>query len=280
MKRLENSSWLIKVALWLGVMALCTAVMMMGWMKWGDGESTVSLKWLQMCQTFALFILPAIGAVWMWSDKPMKWLHLDRLPGWETAVYAIVIMVTALPGINLLSEWNQQMSLPAFLEPLEAVMQQYEEAAKQLTERFLKADGIGTMLLNVGLMALLPSIGEELTFRGVLQGLFREKHKTVGIWVTAALFSFIHFQFYGFVPRMLMGALFGYMLVWTGSLWVPILMHFTNNALAVVAYYVSDRYEISEESLETFGAGSFWWIGVASLLAVCILSYFFSRERS
>ena len=79
---------MIKVALWLGVMALCTAVMMMGWMKWGDGESTVSLKWLQMCQTFALFILPAIGAVGMWSDKPMKWLHLDRPPGWETAVYA------------------------------------------------------------------------------------------------------------------------------------------------------------------------------------------------
>lgn len=276
--RFQSAGWLGRIAIWLVIMLLLTTLMLLGWSQWG-GLSTTSLKWLQLCQTFAVFILPALGAVWLWSPEPIRWLHLDRAVSWETVVYAIVIMIAAVPGINLLSEWNQQMVLPSFLEHLESLIKQQEEAAKQLTEQFLKADGIGSLLLNIGLMALLPAIGEELTFRGVIQGLFGEKHKTLAIWITAAIFSFIHFQFYGFVPRMLMGVLFGYMLVWTGSLWVPILMHFTNNALAVILYYIGDRYGIEDEMLENFGAGELWWLGAASILAVCVLSIFFSRQE-
>jgi membrane protease YdiL (CAAX protease family) len=79
---------------------------------------------------------------------------------------------------------------------------------------------------------------------------------------------------------MLMGVLFGYMLVWTGSLWVPMLMHMTNNAVAVISYYLSNRYDMGNEWMEEFGAGSTWYVGVLSLLAVCAICYFFARGRS
>ena len=136
-------------------------------------------------------------------------------------------------------------------------MKAMEASAMALTERFLAADGIGGLLLNLGLMALLPALAEEMSFRGVLQGVLSpQRHTHVAIWVTAFIFSAIHMQFYGFIPRMMMGALFGYVFVWTGSLWVPIVMHFINNGIAVVSYQIATfrrkrrkagkRYEVSK----------------------------------
>jgi membrane protease YdiL (CAAX protease family) len=144
----------------------------------------------------------------------------------------------------------------------------------------LQADTIGQLILNIGLMALLPAFAEELTFRGTLQQILKGEGVRVtgyrthaAIWITAFVFSAIHMQFYGFIPRMLMGALFGYMLVWTGSLWIPVTMHFTNNALAVIAYYIEhSAFSIQHSDIniaDTFGAGDTWYIGVISLLITC-----------
>ncbi|MBQ2608512.1 MAG: CPBP family intramembrane metalloprotease, partial [Paludibacteraceae bacterium] len=226
--KLNNTKWYSRVALWIGVMAVCMLLTLFIWVIVGNPQETSSLKWFQFWQTMTIFILPVLMAVYLWSEKPLEWLHLDRGMNWQTAITAIGVMLIAIPAINLLSHLNQQVTLPDFLRPLEAWMQDREQDAQVLTERFLQVDSFGGLITIIGLMALLPAIGEELTFRGLLQGLFSPKYKTAAIWIAAAIFSFIHFQFYGFVPRMLMGALFGYMLVWTGSLWVPILMHFTN----------------------------------------------------
>ena len=85
-------------------------------------------------------------------------------------------------------------------------------------------------------MAILPAIGEELLFRGVFQRLLTEWTRNIhwGIILAALLFSFFHFEFYGFLPRFLLGVFFGYLFVWTSSIWVPILAHFTNNFIIVV----------------------------------------------
>ena len=96
----------------------------------------------------------------------------------------------------------------------------------------------------------------------------------IAIWITAFIFSAVHMQFYGFVPRMLLGALFGYMFVWTGSLWVPVLMHFVNNGIAVVVNYLIDNQGLASDSknwADTIGAGSTWWLGVLSLIVAVVL---------
>ena len=276
----------VRIVVWLGIMAGLTLLAMGIWyIALGGSQSTESLKWLQLLQTVGTFLLPPILCAWIWdaNHKPFTWLKLDKGTDWKVLLICIAIMIVAIPGINLLADLNSRVSLPKSLESIEQILKQQEEAAAALTERFLQADNVGQLLLNIGLLALLPALAEELSFRGTLQqilkgeGLAVSGERThIAIWITAFVFSAIHMQFYGFVPRMLMGALFGYIFVWTGSLWIPIVMHFTNNGLAVLAYYVVQHSAISgqfsdKNIADTFGAGDTWWIGVLSLIAVSAL---------
>ena len=268
----------IQILLWLGIMAGVTLLAMGLWLWLCDGsQSTASLKWLQLMQTIGMFLLPTVLCAWIWSEehKPFAWLHMDRGAGVGLFVLAIGIMVCAIPAINLLADWNSLIELPESLDEIEQKLKAYEASATALTERFLQADNGWQVLLNIGLMALLPALSEEFSFRGTLQQILGNKH--VAIWVTAIVFSAIHMQFYGFIPRMLMGAMFGYIFVWSGSLWVPIVMHFVNNSLAVIAYYIFDT---DNSYADTIGAGATWWLGVLSLMITFLgLLIFYRRTR-
>lgn len=269
----KNSNGWSKGFLWLAIMLLLTLIVMAIWTVLPINHQAIgSLKWFQFVQTLATFFVPPLIVAWLCSDNPKRWLQFDTAPKWWMFVGAISVMIMALPGINLLADWNSRMSLPDWLKPLEDLMRQQEEAAQALTERFLQGKGIGMLLINVGLLALLPAAAEELTFRGMLQKLIPNKH--VAIWVVAIIFSAIHFQFYGFVPRMLLGAMFGYMLVWTGSLWIPMTMHFVNNAVTVVAYWVIYNNNLNPNSVETFGTGETLWLGIVSLVLTGVGLYF------
>ena len=270
--KIANASILVRVLVWLGIMGALTMLAVGIWFFLPNRDTMAGTKWLQFLQTVATFLLPALAATYLWSERPIQWLHLDKAFAWQDALAAVVMMLLAIPGINLLSAWNQQMSLPEWMGGIEQWMRMQEDAAAQLTEQFLRVDTIGGLLVNIGLMALLPALGEELTFRGVVQGMFtRNKH--VAIWAAAAIFSFVHFQFYGFIPRMLMGAMFGYMLWWTGSLWVPMLMHFVNNCAAVVvAFWVYNYMEEGNVALlETIGTEDTILLGVFSICIVLIM---------
>jgi membrane protease YdiL (CAAX protease family) len=197
---------------------------------------------------------------------------MDKMISWRVVGLAALVMVCAIPGINLLADLNNRIVLPECLSSLEQFFRQMEEEAALLTERFMQADNVWVMMINMGLMAVLPALAEEMSFRGVLQQLLGGRTH-VAIWLTAVIFSAIHMQFYGFIPRMLMGALFGYVFVWTGSLWVPIVMHFVNNGMAVLVYYIlsSKGVAIDTNYADTLGAGTTWWLGIISLLTVGIL---------
>ena len=273
--------WL-RVCQWLLCMVLLTCMAVGLWATLPNRESIGSLKLLQLLQTVAIFLLPPLLMAYLWSKEPFKWLHLDRKIPIKPALFGVVLLLVASPGINLLSYLNQQMTLPECLSGLEAWMQQQEEASSLLTERFLRVDSGWGLLGNLALMALLPAIAEELTFRGVLQHLFTSRKCTgvphAAIWATAIVFSAIHCQFYGFVPRMLLGALFGYALVWSGNLWLPMLMHFTNNALAVVVYFAAYKAGWDIANMDVFGTGSTLWVGIVSIVAAGAGVYLLRRS--
>ena len=282
--KISNASILVRVLVWLGIMGVLTMVAFGVWFFLPNRDGLVGMKWLQLLQSVATFLLPALAGAYLWSNTPMQWLHLDCKPSCQEALAAVVVMLLAIPGINLLSAWNQQMVLPEWMSGVEQWMRMQEDAAAQLTEQFLRVDTVGGLLVNIGLMALLPAVGEELTFRGVVQGMFtRNKH--VAIWATAAIFSFVHMQFYGFLPRMLLGAMFGYMLWWTGSLWVSMLMHFVNNFAAVVVAYLAYNHleEGRAEMLDTIGTEDTILLGVFSICIVLIMmvmyGYFYSHGK-
>ena len=280
---------LLQILLWLGAMSVLTAIAMGAWMIiWGGLQSTESLKWLQFIQTTATFLLPPILCAWLWDEehKPFRWLRMDIPVQWQNILLAVVIMVCAIPGINLLADLNSRVELPKSLEFIEQILKSQEEAAAALTERFLQADNIGGLLINIGLMALLPALSEELSFRGTLQqiiykdqsGKVQSTKVHLAIWITAFIFSAIHMQFYGFVPRMLLGAIFGYVFVWSGSLWVPITMHFVNNGLAVLVYYLMGESENTKNIADTLGAGDTWYLGVFSILITSLGLLIFYRR--
>ena len=280
---------LLQILLWLGAMSVLTVIAMGAWMIiWGGSQSTESLKWLQFIQTTATFLIPPILCAWLWDEehKPFRWLRIDVPVQWQNILLAVVIMVCAVPGINLLADLNSRVELPKSLEFIEQILKSQEEAAAALTERFLQADNIGGLLINIGLMALLPALSEELSFRGTLQqiiykdqsGKVQSTKVHLAIWVTAFIFSAIHMQFYGFVPRMLLGAMFGYVFVWSGSLWVPITMHFVNNGLAVLVYYLMGESENTKNIADTLGAGDTWYLGVFSILITSLGLLIFYRR--
>jgi membrane protease YdiL (CAAX protease family) len=131
------------------------------------------------------------------------------------------------------------MKLPEFLSGLEEIFKDSENRAKEMTLAFLSVETTWGLLANILIIGILPAIGEELLFRGVLIRIFNERSRSYhfGIILSAFIFSAIHGQFYGFVPRFVMGCLFGYLFVWGGSLWYPIVAHFVNNTFAVLTFY-------------------------------------------
>ena len=129
-----------------------------------------------------------------------------------------------------------------------------EDKAKEAILGLISEKGVIPFVINLFVIAIIAGITEEFLFRGALFSIIRRKIKNphVIIWIIAAIFSAIHLQFYGFVPRMLLGALMGYLLYWTGSIWVPVFAHFLNNAIGVVSmYFISD-----EEFLELYNSSS------------------------
>ena len=273
-------------------MAVLTLIAMGAWMLLsGNSQSTVSLKWLQFVQTVATFLIPPVLCAWLWDAdrRPFAWLKMDKRVDGSLFALAVAIMICAVPAINLLADLNSRITLPESMAAWEAKMKSMEAAAAALTERFLQVDNLGGLIINLGLMALLPALSEELSFRGTLQQLLSNSPKdgltaqrSIAVWITAIIFSAIHMQFYGFIPRMLMGAMFGYVFVWTGSLWVPIVMHFTNNALAVIVYYiVANSQELTANNqniADTIGAGDTWWLGVISLILTSLGLLIFYRR--
>jgi membrane protease YdiL (CAAX protease family) len=132
------------------------------------------------------------------------------------------------------------MVLPEYLSGVQKWMRDSEDKAEKLITLLLKMDTIFGVIANVIAVGLFTAIVEELMFRGCVQTIFVKWTGNVhaAVWITAILFSAFHMEFFGFLPRLLLGALFGYFAAWSGSVWPAVWGHFINNATAVVAVYL------------------------------------------
>jgi hypothetical protein len=249
------------------------------WITNGDLSDISSIKLAQFMQSLGLFVIPPFLLAYFWSEKPLQYLQINREPLSKDVLLAIIIMLSAVPAINLLGEINHTIHFPDSLSWLENQLIDMEERAEDLTLRMLEVDTVGGLLVNLGLIAIIPAIGEELFFRGILQQILQNKVKAhAAVWITAIIFSAIHFQFFGFIPRMLMGALLGYLFLWTGNIWVPVAAHFTNNAAAVLYYYFKGDAAQQALDLENIGKSETYFAGIISMVLVTVLIYFFRRQ--
>jgi len=263
---LKKGGFGIQLLMFISIICLCVvvispAILVLNALKLPE---ITNLKLVQLVSSIGLTVVPAYIFARTYSSKPSSYLSLATKPNWKIFTYVAVLMIVAIPFINLLGSLNQQMVLPKALAGIENWMKNAESQASGLTEKMLNIHSILSLSFNILLIAIIPAIGEELIFRGVLIKILRDwKGIKLAIWLTAIIFSAIHLQFYGFIPRMLMGAFFGYLLLWSDSLWLPIVAHFTNNAIAIIFYYLKcNGYKMPD--IDDIGTGNTLWLGIAS----------------
>ncbi|OEK03222.1 hypothetical protein BFP97_17580 [Roseivirga sp. 4D4] len=172
----------------------------------------------------------------------------------ETKVDPKLVLATVIGTFSFLFvnayfiEWNANIDFPDFMSGFEEWARNLEEQLAETTEKFTTFNNFTQFLFGFLVIAILPGIGEELLFRGVLQNSLHKltKNAHVAIWVSAFIFGAIHLQFYGLVPRMLLGAVFGYLYVWSGNIWYPIISHIANNGIAVIMTYAMSDVNLDE----------------------------------
>lgn len=187
-----------------------------------------------------------------------------------------IVMVFSFMIVNtVFIEWNASISLPEFMSGFEIWATDLEESMADITKYLTNFESNSYFLLTLIIIAIIPGVGEELLFRGYLQNIFRKmiKNDHVAVWLAAILFSAIHFQFYGFVPRMLLGALFGYLYLWTGNLLIPITAHFLNNFISLLALFVYQK-GLTDFDAESTEALPMIYVAIFSVLFVAMVIYF------
>jgi membrane protease YdiL (CAAX protease family) len=238
------------------------------------------LQYFQAVQGIGLFIIPALLAGFLFARKPFVFLGGDRAGAWQHYLLTLLVMFATLPAINWLISVNETMELPASLDWLETWMIETEDEAARLTEIFMQMPSFGAFLFNLFLIAVIPALGEEMMFRGLVQRLLADWLKNIhlAIIVSALLFSAMHMQFYGFLPRFALGLLLGYLFYWSGSLWVAVAAHFIQNGTVVIVTYLGEQGLIGGD-YEQFGVTSNPWIIVASVALTGMLCFLFYRRR-
>lgn len=240
-----------------------------------SSKSTIHfLKYFQVVNQIGFFILPAIFYAYLVNRNPVNYLKLNTKINVAYFFVAAILIVVSIPAVNWLVEINEGMKLPGFLKGLESWMRDSENKTNELTEAFLNVSTMGGLMVNLIIIALLAAVGEELLFRGVILQLLIEwfKNKHLAIIASAILFSALHLQFYGFLPRMVLGILFGYIFIWSGSLWLPIVLHFIFNGITVVAAYLYNKGLIQAD-VESFGVSDSTLIVVTSFLLILIFLF-------
>ncbi|MFM8432844.1 MAG: lysostaphin resistance A-like protein [Bacteroidota bacterium] len=210
---------------------------------YSDPTGIAIAKVLQSMMSLGFFIIPPFVLAFLFNGEIKSYLLLENPADKQAFLAVIGLVILLLPLVNALGEFNNQLKLPESMAGIEKLMREKEDQLALLTKAFLRMPGVSDLLLNIVVVALLPAIGEELVFRGVLQRLFNElvRNRHAAVILTAFVFSAIHMQFYGFLPRFVLGLLLGYLTVWSGSLWLSVTAHFVNNAGAVLMSFLFEH---------------------------------------
>ncbi len=237
------------------------------------------MKYFQIISQIGFFVSPPLFFAFLVDKNIGRFFSIEKFPPMGIMLLSIVIMLIANPVNEWLVYHNNLMHLPDALSGIEQWMRDAEEKAAEMTNILLDMHSWKDYMLNLFMIGILAALGEELLFRGVLQPILIKKfgNEHLAIWLTAFVFSFIHFQFYGFFARLFAGAVLGYLYFYTKNLWIPILAHFFNNAMAVSYVYFTNTplYDINLEGIINEEPNSYY--ALISLLFIALGLYWLKR---
>lgn len=232
-------------------------------------------------QNILAFAAPTIAVAWLVSAKPWDWCGLSRQATPISLFGMLIILVLAMPAMNQIIFWNEHFQFPDSASAIEQTLRKMESDAAAFTDRILDVESVGAMIVNVLIVGCLTGLCEELFFRAGLQKILSERLNIhIAVWVSAFVFSVMHFQFFGFLPRLLLGAFFGYLYAASGSVWLNGAAHALNNSIVVVTVWLSHRMNFSMEP-EMWGAeaSGFPLIATISAAATALMIVAMCKHR-
>jgi membrane protease YdiL (CAAX protease family) len=198
-----------------------------------------------LLQHLFTFILPGIlTAILMARSKWLRYLLMNKLPDGVSTLLATAIIFVAFPLVQFTFFLNKSLPLPDWAREMEA-------STEAMINGILQTNSPWELLFNLLVIAVIPAIGEEIVFRGLLQDGLQKRLRNphLAIWLAAIVFSGFHLQFEGFIPRLFLGAVLGYLFYWTNNLWVPIIAHLINNGAQIIAQHLY-KQEMTNVDLE------------------------------
>lgn len=263
-----------RYVLFICATALCLIVasVIMGLIVHG-GVTPARLRIATVIQDVIIFVLPALATAMIITRRPATFLAVDAKPDWVSVALTVAALLASVPAMNMIIAWNEHLTLPGSMGALEAWMRSSEQSARDMVRMLMSGTSVGSLVLAILIMGVLAGFSEELFFRGTLQRLMSTTpvNAHVAIWVTAIIFSAIHMQFFGFVPRLLLGAFFGYLVWWSGSLWLAVIAHVTNNICASAGMWLSESGSANLNEIGAMDTPIDWGTAGASLLLTAFL---------
>jgi membrane protease YdiL (CAAX protease family) len=240
------------------------------------GPNVANGLWiLQVVSTTIPIMVAAVLFAQFIVKDPEAYLKNNFKFAWVLPVIIFCVMLISSPLIEFLSSINQKLQLPSFLDGLQQWMLRTEAQAEKVTAILLQMKTIPSFIFKLLLVGLFTSIVEEFMFRGCIQTIFTKwtNNAHAAVWITAALFSAFHMEFFGFLPRMMLGVLFGYFVLWSGSIWTAVWGHFINNGTAVIVSYLfqNKMIKVNPEEQHIFN----WAAYLFSLIIVLFLLYLY-----
>ena len=240
-----------------------------------SSKPEATLRIAMVLQDLLIFIIPAIVVALVSTRLPAQLLAVNCRVSWRALLLAIIGLVVSIPAMNFVITWNENIHLPTSLSNVESMLRELEANAQAVTDSLMSGASIPSVIVSVLIVGVLAGFSEELFFRGSFQQLLcaTRLNYHAAVWIVAFIFSLVHFQFFGFVPRLILGAYFGYLLLWTRSLWIPICVHVFNNSVVVISTWLSVNNP-SDSSLvvDTIGTNMSDGVNVVAVIVSVILT--------
>lgn len=240
-----------------------------------------ALKFIQLMSEIGSFGIPAL--IFAFSKRTRDFLRVQSKSYIYLLILGMAIVFLSGPFISYIYELNMQLKLPAAFSSLQDWMRSTQSESDKVTEVFVQMNSWRDLAIDLLVVALIPALCEELLFRGCLQQVFREwfKNPHTAIWVTAIIFSGAHLEFYGFVPRMVLGAVLGYLFYWSNNLWVPILGHMINNGGQLVLAFLFQMKLISFNINSDEPTPPSWVVIGTGISVLCLVAFYnYCKKRN
>ena len=240
------------------------------------------LRISSVIQDVMAFIVPAVATAVLCTRRPAELLCLTG--GMNLVWIALIgaVLFFSIPFQEAVIYWNQNVSLPSFLNGFEQMARAMEAQAEATSRIMLSNTSSIALIVNILIIGVAAGVSEELLFRGCFQRLLVTGgiNHHIAIWTVAFVFSFIHFQFFGFVPRLLLGAYFGYLLYWSKSVWIPAIAHSLNNIMVVITAWGQMSMHPDQPLDTATSLPAEWQIAASVVLTAITLAFMFKLRKS